>query len=120
MKKFLWFRLVVFLPFFTNAQETITTIDEIELDKVQPNHIKKYWLKMIDNGMSQPVCIPVIIAKGKTTHPVLGLLAGIHGNELNGIRVINKVIETINLDSLQGTIIAIPGLNVISLLNHQR
>jgi uncharacterized protein len=116
MKKLTYLVLLcLFMPSLLISQEKIEMIDSIHLDDIAPNQIKKYWLKMIDNGMSQPVCIPVIIAKGRATKPVVGLTAAIHGNELNGIRVIQRVMEDINIDSLTGTIIAIPGLNAISL-----
>lgn len=120
-------KLVKYIFIFTfifqfnlNAQEVINTIEEIELEKIEPNSIMKYWLKMIDDGMSQPVCVPVIIAKGNNPSPVLGLIAALHGNELNGIKVIQDVIEKINVDSLNGTIIAIPGVNGISIPQHRR
>lgn len=102
------------------GQEKIETIDEIQLDQIEPNQVKKYWLKMTEDGLSKPVYIPVFIAKGKSEKPVLGLTAAIHGNELNGIRVIQRVFEELNIDSLHGTLIGIPGLNGISLPLHQR
>ena len=40
---------------FALAQEQIETIDDIQLEQIKPNQIKKYWLKMIDNGLAQPV-----------------------------------------------------------------
>ena len=36
---------------FALAQEQIETIDDIQLEQIKPNQIKKYWLKMIDNGL---------------------------------------------------------------------
>lgn len=110
----------VLISYFVQAQDSIETIDSIDLESIEPHQVKKYWLKMTENAMGQPICIPVIIAKGKQTHPVLGLTAAIHGNEVNGIEVIRKVFEAINVDSIFGTIIAIPGLNAVSLPLHQR
>ena len=72
------------------------------------------------NGLAQPVYIPIIVARGTVEKPVLGLTAAIHGNEVNGVAVIQRVLADITIDSLQGTIIAIPGLNGISLPLHQR
>ena len=102
------------------GQIEIETIDEIQLDQIAPNQIKRYWLKMIDNGMAQPVYIPVLIARGSEDGPVLGMTAAIHGNELNGIAVIQQVFDGLDINKLKGTIIAIPGLNGISLPLHER
>jgi len=103
-----------------NGQNTIETIEEIKLDQIEANSMNKFWLKILENGMSQPISIPLIIAKGKNPGPVLGMTAALHGNELNGISVIHQVMEEIDLKSLKGTVIAIPGLNAISIPLHQR
>ncbi len=113
----LFLSLFLIAPLFLFGQETI---QEIDIEQIVPNTVKKYWLEMIDNGMGQPVSIPVIIAKGQTSSPVLGLVAAIHGNELNGIGVIQRVMDDLDIKELNGTIIAIPGLNGISLPLHRR
>lgn len=112
--------LLILTQLLLQGQNKIETIEEIELDQLEANSKNKFWLKIIENGMSQPISIPVIIAKGKNPGPVLGMTAALHGNELNGISVIHQVMDEINPESLQGTIIAIPGLNAISIPLHQR
>jgi len=102
------------------SQSNFETISEINLEKIQPNQVKKFWLKMIDNGFSQPISVPVIILKGKEDGPVLGLIAAIHGNELNGIKVIQESVKHINVNELKGTVIAIPGLNALSIGQDKR
>ena len=118
--RILTFAFLLFLPIAVIGQQEITSIEEINLDKIENHTINKYWLKMIEDGMSHPIYIPVIIVKGKTKSPVLGLTAAIHGNELNGIKVIHEVVENIDVSNLKGTVIAIPGLNQISLTQHKR
>ncbi|MCB0644657.1 MAG: succinylglutamate desuccinylase/aspartoacylase family protein, partial [Phaeodactylibacter sp.] len=95
-------------------------VESLDLESLAPNRIHKLWLKMIDNGLSQPVYIPVLIAKGRQLHPVVGLTAAIHGNELNGIPIIQQLFEGLDPASLNGTILAVPGLNAISLPLHER
>lgn len=102
------------------ADVDIETITEINLDQIAPQQIKRYWLEMIDDGMGQAICVPLLIARGDTTGPVVGITAAIHGNELNGIRVIQRVFDDLDMAKLKGTIIAIPGLNAVSVPLHQR
>ena len=109
--------LFLFVVNLIIAQETI---DNINLDTIEPNQTKQFWLILIDDGFSQPVSVPVLIAKGKYPGPILGLTAAIHGNELNGIKVIQKLFEDINTEELHGTIIAIPGLNNLSIQQDKR
>lgn len=118
--KILLTTLLSLVYFFSLGQGQIPMIENIDLDLIEQNSIKKYWLKMIDDGLSQPVCIPIIIAKGNTAGPVFGMTAAIHGNELNGIKVIQEVFENIDVNTLNGTIIGIPGLNAISIPQHKR
>ncbi len=108
------------LPFTANSQEEIEWFDELALEEIRPNTKKKIWLKMIENGMSQPINIPVIIIKGDVQEPVLGLIAAIHGNELNGIKVIQELTKDINENEFKGTLVAIPGINGISITQHRR
>jgi len=113
--------LFSFLVCFTiSSQSEIEVINEINLENTSSNSITKYWLQIIDNGMSQSIFVPVIIAKGDISGPVLGLIAAIHGNELNGIKVIQELFADIDVKSLKGTIIAIPGLNQVSLTQDRR
>ena len=118
--KQLLFSICLLLSSAIFSQSSIETIYEINLDEIPNNQIKKYWLTMIDNTFSQPISIPVIILKGKEDGPVLGLIAAIHGNELNGIKVIQKSIKDINVEELKGTVIAIPGLNALSIGQDRR
>lgn len=121
-RKMKYLIVLISLAFSVNAssQNDIEIIDSIILDNIANNQIKKYWLKLFDNGLSQPIAIPVIIAKGGNPGPVLGMTAAIHGNELNGIKVIQEVLGDINITKLKGTIIAIPGLNQVSVTRDRR
>ncbi len=101
----------------TFSQESVETIN---LENLPSGQVSKLWLKIIDNGLSQPINVPIIIAKGNQSGPVLGLTAAIHGNELNGIRVIQEVIESIDLSSLKGVILAVPGLNQVAITQDRR
>ncbi len=114
--------LVVFSLLFSSDvnSQTISTIQQLDIDKIPNGSIEKYWLSFMNNGLGQQITIPIIIAKGKTDGPVLGLVAAIHGNELNGIPVIQDIFRQINPDSLKGTIIGVPGVNVVSIDRDRR
>lgn len=56
--------------------------------------------------------IPVHVFHGKHPGPKLFLLAGIHGDELNGIEIIRRVHEHITLKNLSGTLITMPVVNI--------
>lgn len=93
---------------------------EIILENIPEHSISKFWLKITENGLYESNKIPVIVLKGDKSGSVIGLTAGIHGDELNGIAVIQDLIEEVNISKLNGTIIAIPGLNTYSMENFKR
>jgi predicted deacylase len=64
--------------------------------------------------------VPVIIERALKDGPCLLLLAGIHGNEINGIEIVRKFTALGLNKPTAGTTITIPVLNVFGFLNQQR
>jgi predicted deacylase len=52
--------------------------------------------------------------------PVLGLIAGIHGDETPGVRCIRDVLATLSPDTVRGTIVAVPVANPLAWQAQQR
>ena len=64
--------------------------------------------------------VPVHIIRAQEPGPVLLLMAGMHGDEVNGIETIRRLIRRDLLQPTRGTIIAIPILNIYGFLNFSR
>ncbi len=90
----------------------IKSLNELKGNK---SSVNKYWLEMGTNTFGQPIQIPVVLIQGKVKGPTIGLFAAIHGNELNGIPIIHRLMDSIDVKRLKGRIIVIPGLNAISI-----
>lgn len=99
------------------AQQQIKSLSEIDTGRGSK---KQYWLAMGTDTYGQPVHIPVIVIQGYKEGPTLGLIAAIHGDELNGIHIIHKCLESIDPKSLKGTLIAVPGINAVSIKEDER
>ncbi len=67
-----------------------------------------------------PLYMPIKVIHGKRSGPCLLVTAAMHGNELNGTEIINRLLNVGTLKRLQGTLIAIPVLNVYGLINRSR
>ena len=61
-------------------------------------------------GFASPV--PVIVLNGNGPGPVLCLTAAVHGDELNGIEVVRRVLDDIDVEELNGAIIGVPIVNI--------
>lgn len=65
--------------------------------------------------------IPVHIYRSVNPGPTLLLIAGMHGDEINGIEIIRRILKEGRLRHLKkGSVIAIPILNIVSFLNGTR
>lgn len=101
-------------------EENAKFIDELKVEEIERGTISRYWLKLVTDGIGVPVHIPIMVARGKREGKVLGLTAAVHGNELNGIPVIQRLFKELNLDELRGTIVGVPVINMPSLHRKKR
>lgn len=59
-----------------------------------------------------PVSTPVLVINGALPGPTLCLTAAVHGDELNGIEMVRRVMHDLEPSRLSGAIIGIPIVNV--------
>lgn len=92
--------------------------------------------KVIEPGVRSQILLPmpklydgsplfshIHVLNGYNPGPILCLIAALHGDELNGIEIIRKVLKSNqlkNLKKLNGTIIAAPITNIYGFLYQQR
>jgi predicted deacylase len=58
------------------------------------------------------VSTPVLVVNGSKPGPVLCLTAAVHGDELNGIEIVRRVLYNLNAIKLSGTVIGVPIVNL--------
>lgn len=95
-------------------------ISEFDLEALEPGvrwHLR--W-HVADDGMGVPVRSPLVVIRGRMPGPVLCVTAALHGNEVNGVPVIHRLLSNIVPSRLRGTIIACPVLNVPGMLDRTR
>lgn len=95
-------------------------IQQLDISQTPIGTIGYYWLDIISDGFGQPISIPIMVARGDTDGPILGLTAAVHGNELNGIPVIQRLFSEIDPQELRGTIVGIPVVNEPSYIRKKR
>lgn len=67
-----------------------------------------------------PLHIPVEVVHGRRDGPVLLVCAAIHGDEINGVEIIRRVLRYGALRHLRGTLIAVPIVNVFGFVQRTR
>ena len=66
------------------------------------------------------VSLPVQIIRGLKDGPTIFISAAVHGDELNGIEIIRRLINKPSFRILRGTVIAVPMVNVYGVVNQSR
>jgi environmental stress-induced protein Ves len=94
--------------------------DSLDLKEFKKGAIHTVWINMMKQGLSDWIRVPVIVASGVEEGPVVGITAVVHGNELNGVPCIHRVISDIDVSRLKGTVVAVPCVNVPGYLRFSR
>lgn len=64
--------------------------------------------------------LPVKVLNGRSAGPNIWLSAAIHGDELNGIQIIRRVLRELDAKTVRGALIAVPIVNPLGFINHTR
>jgi len=67
-----------------------------------------------------PMTIPVHVIRGKDPGPRLFVSAAIHGDEINGVEIIRRLLKLPALKKIRGSLIAVPIVNIHGLIHHSR
>lgn len=64
--------------------------------------------------------MPVQVVNGRHAGPTLFISAAVHGDEINGVEIIRRLLARKRLGRLRGTLLAVPVVNVHGFLDHSR
>jgi len=87
---------------------------------VKPGQRTTIELPVADLYTSTPLNMAVQVICGRRAGPTLFVSAAVHGDELNGVEIIRRLLKHKALRSLRGTLLAIPIVNVHGFLNQSR
>ena len=87
---------------------------------VQPGERATVRLPVADLYTGTSLAMPVHVVCGRRDGPVLFVSAAIHGDELNGVEIIRRLLKRRALSSMRGTLLAVPIVNVHGFLDQSR
>lgn len=87
---------------------------------LEPGELRQFnWqLETAMAGLAVPM--PVLAAHGRQPGPTLCLVAAVHGDELNGVEIVRRIMFDIDLDKLAGNVVGIPIANSFGFLRSSR
>lgn len=80
--------------------------------EVAPGEFAKLRWVSGESFIGNSASTPVLVKHGVQPGPVLCLTSAIHGDELNGIEVVRRVLSEIDPKRLRGTVIGVPIVNL--------
>lgn len=95
-------------------------ITEIDVDLYAPGTRHPLLLDLVENAAGLPTRIPILLARGRRPGPFMGMMAAMHGNEINGISALHRLFDWLTDRPLKGTIAAVLISNVPGFHMHQR
>jgi predicted deacylase len=87
---------------------------------VRPGERATVRLPVADLYTGTSLAMPVHVVCGRRAGPVLFVSAAIHGDELNGVEIIRRLLKRKALSSIRGTLLAVPIVNVHGFLDQSR
>lgn len=67
-----------------------------------------------------PLTIPIQVVNGRRAGPCLVVSAAVHGDEINGVEIIRRLLRWSALRRLSGTLVAVPIVNVLGFTARSR
>lgn len=95
----------------------ILTIGGVDVKRGERKQIRIDVAKLYD---FTEMNIPVEVVRGKKDGPILFISGAIHGDEINGVEIVRRILAKKSLDSIKGTLIAVPIVNVFGFNTKSR
>lgn len=67
---------------------------------------------LFQDALGSPIEVPFVVLRGRHPGPVVGISAAVHGNELNGIKIIHNLLNNLDPEEMRGSLLCAPVVNV--------
>jgi hypothetical protein len=103
-----------------DRMDGVPVISALDVSDLPSASLSRFYFRVTDQTTGQGWYVPVLVAKGAKPGKRLLLTAAVHGDELNGIAVIQDLFKDLDPKQLSGVVIGVPGLNQPGLLQAAR
>ena len=88
--------------------------------EVHPGEYKEIIINIARLPSRTVIDTPIYVYRGEKEGPVLALTAGMHGDEINGMEIVRRMIEAGHFRVKCGTVICMPIINIYGFINYSR
>lgn len=89
-------------------------------NEIHPGEFKEININIARLPSRTKIETPIYVYRGIEEGPTLALTAGMHGDEINGMEIVRRIIEQGYHRVKRGTVLCMPVINVYGFLNYSR
>ena len=89
-------------------------------EKIRPGERRQLAITVAKLYDFTDMKMPVVVVRGEEEGPTLFVSAAIHGDEINGVDIVRRLLKQRSLAHIKGTLIAIPIVNVFGFNDKSR
>ena len=93
---------------------------EIKGNVVNPGEKKVLMLPLPELYDGSPMFMPVHVICGKQSGPTMVVLAAIHGDEINGVEIVHRLMKRKFIHQIKGNFVAVPIANIYGFIFKSR
>jgi len=91
----------------------------LDIDQVPLGRRERLWIELLSSAPASS--IPATVERGREPGPVVGVVAAVHGDELNGVAVAHALARGEVFDQLErGTLVTVPLVNLPGVMRNDR
>lgn len=82
-------------------------ISALDVSDLEPGKTHRFYFRGVQMPGGQYWYVSVMVAKGAKAGKRLGLISGVHGDEMSSIRAVQSVMKALDPASMSGTVVAV-------------
>jgi hypothetical protein len=87
---------------------------------IQPGQRQRLDLPVARLSTQTMLSLPITVIRGREPGPHIWLSAAVHGDEINGVEIIRRVLTQLQPKQLRGMVIAVPIVNIFGFIEQSR
>ncbi len=93
---------------------------QLDIERIEPGGRDLFELQIARLPTHTAIELPIFVYRGLEPGPCLLVTAGLHGDEINGIEILRRMIRSGRLQPKVGTLIVIPVVNIFGFIHGSR
>ncbi len=89
-------------------------------EEIKPGEFKEIDINIARLPSHTQIDTPIYVSRSEQDGPILALTAGMHGDEINGMEIVRRILEEGLHKVKRGTVVCMPITNVYGFLNFSR